>query len=501
MSAELQSRCAQSVSDETLSALRDDLLPPDEAERLRVHAAACVACRHRLDGFARVGAALRGQRLAGPSARLWDDVQAAITAGEHSQPRLASVWLPSAKSSRPAWRGLGALAAALLIALLFSLVLRSALVGHGGNITHIQPTATGPATWGPLETITPVPTVQVEPPIAGTPPDWHEYTLPAGFQLFFPVAVLSVAPSDGDTAYMCQGGEPATMLVTHDRGADWARVSDVASGTTCSSLTVDHTNPNILVSGSFLSVDGGASWQPLPTSSQIDTIAALAWSGRGAAYAMIGTQDAAGETLHIAMSEDGLNTWHTIDGGIAIGAGTGDELRRFWANPTNGHLLVATLSAFWQSNDGGQTWTRITLPGTDADGYVVQQPSGSGDWHICSPFDCTADGGRTWMSLPKFLPVTADGGGGAEFALAIASDGSLLVYGSGPTPGAFTIYKLPAGGSRWRDIGAIPAPPSAPGYGVLYEPELGTNGVLWSLPPGGKGAFSTYYSAALPAVN
>ncbi|MFI5274899.1 MAG: hypothetical protein ACHQ4H_17855, partial [Ktedonobacterales bacterium] len=54
--------CAESVSSETLSALRDELLPTMRATQLRVHASACAACRERLTAMDGVRAALLRQR-------------------------------------------------------------------------------------------------------------------------------------------------------------------------------------------------------------------------------------------------------------------------------------------------------------------------------------------------------------------------------------------------------------------------------------------------------
>ena len=82
---------------------------------------------------------------------------------------------------------------------------------------------------------------------------------------------------------------------------------------------------------------------------------------------------------HLAVSTD-LRSWRIIDQPI-IQAGTQgniNEVGRFWLNPTNGSLLVASTNAtpnpgsiqnfssaglpvrLWTSTDGGHTWTEIT---------------------------------------------------------------------------------------------------------------------------------------------
>jgi photosystem II stability/assembly factor-like uncharacterized protein len=506
MSAQTHARCTLSISDETLSALRDELLSEDEAERLQAHAATCAACRERIESFERIGAALRRQRLAGPSARLWADVRAAIIRGERTRASRGIVRLPwrmrDAAPGSP-WRGMGGLAAALVVALLFGLLLHGVLVGRSGKTTQVRPTAT---TQIPTATATPIPTATSMPPLRGEPPAWRQYSLPQGYSLYFPTSTLTVAPSDGNVAYMCDGGgeraspQLARVLVTHDRGAHWSQVSDVATGGTCNqTFIVDQIDPNVLVAGSdqsmSLSTDGGASWRPFSAHLHVSSVGPLLWSGGGTAHAILGTQDATGETLHFAVSTDGLRTWRNIDSGISTDPSTGDTLRQFWVNPVNGHLLAATFYAYWQSTDAGQTWSRVTLlPGDAPVDLVVQQPAGASDWHICSPTVCTTDGGRTWTALPQLVPPLADGSNPGEFALAITPNSSLLAYTTSPNE----LYSLAPGGTRWEDLGPLPMISQADSY-AAYAPAPGTTGTLWALPPGGKGAYNQYYSAPLPA--
>ena len=163
------------------------------------------------------------------------------------------------------------MAAALLIALLFGLVLRGVLVG---NVPTVQPTATTATTATPQH------------PTPVTPPDWQAQTVPDGITVAFPSASMTVAPSDGDTAYVC-GSTTSTGLtgnphvaVTHDGGAHWITRSDVPLGGQCTTLVVDDTNASIVVAGHtqpincttgcvnwqslYLTTDGGVTWQPFP---------------------------------------------------------------------------------------------------------------------------------------------------------------------------------------------------------------------------------------------
>ncbi|HEV2405360.1 MAG TPA: zf-HC2 domain-containing protein, partial [Ktedonobacterales bacterium] len=53
--------CPELVENETLSALRDDLLSGDEAARLREHLPSCAACQARLNEYDEVARALLRQ--------------------------------------------------------------------------------------------------------------------------------------------------------------------------------------------------------------------------------------------------------------------------------------------------------------------------------------------------------------------------------------------------------------------------------------------------------
>jgi hypothetical protein len=68
--------CPLGVTEDTLSALRDNLLSGDDAARLRAHLAECSACHAHMENFAAIQRALRAQETPDLHARVWRGVAA-----------------------------------------------------------------------------------------------------------------------------------------------------------------------------------------------------------------------------------------------------------------------------------------------------------------------------------------------------------------------------------------------------------------------------------------
>ena len=112
---------------------------------------------------------------------------------------------------------------------------------------------------------------------------WHAGITPGGGIVTDPGGVVTVAPGDGDIAYMCiaNGGARVAIWVTHDRAAHWTHVGDipVATGTNRCYPTVDGLQPNTMVVAviaanlvatpplryytSYATLDGGSTWRKL----------------------------------------------------------------------------------------------------------------------------------------------------------------------------------------------------------------------------------------------
>lgn len=128
--------CVERVAPERLSALRDNALPADEAQRLREHVAGCAACRARLANYDTLAAALRQQRELEPGERIVTGVRARLDATKSPLRRL--------RPSRRLWRGVATLAPVAAVILLFVFVL-SNLAGRWRPATSLTPTASAPA--------------------------------------------------------------------------------------------------------------------------------------------------------------------------------------------------------------------------------------------------------------------------------------------------------------------------------------------------------------------
>jgi hypothetical protein len=374
-------------------------------------------------------------------------------------------------------------------------------------------------------------------PIPLTPLNWQlGATLPDGINFLTGYDSFAIAPSDGTTAYACDispqpqgvpnpGGESSRFWVTHDRGAHWALARSIAgqSNATACTIAIDAFNPGIVVLASSyafrtappspnqtvdeVTFNGGTTWQSLASNQLILQPATVG----GVTYALRETQPDQSVnspiTTDLALSHDNLQTWTPIDAAI-LGASPQQKLLTYWLNADNGTILVETQDSasgnyrLWSSADTGQHWRELPasmVPGA----FAVQMPTGAAPWHICGlsagaqnekTLGCSTDGGVTWVQLPlpklaqvyasvnaSMLTGTAIGigsGGG----LALATDGALLLTAATATDArgnatGETLYRLPAGATRWQALGPAPEPI------VVYASGAGA-GTLWATPIG-----------------
>jgi hypothetical protein len=290
------------------------------------------------------------------------------------------------------------------------------------------------------------------------------------------------------------------VIVTHNRGASWARVADAPVGSGCS-MVVDALNPRILVccdygyspGGQAISTDGGASWRLASSSYGIVQLATVG----SRTYAILTVAVANGVVNRVGESDDGMRTWRMIDSTL----GGDSNYRWMWVNPATGALLVETLGGIWGTTSDGTQWTQIPLPITGAVDFRVQQPTAVQPWHLCvsyyaTPEDtstaiaCTRDGGTTWTQEP---PIAPGGTVALRELVGMPADGSLLVAS------ANNLYRLPSGSTQWQDLGATPTDSNG---GLMYAPS-DAGGCLWSFAAesdggGGADAATAVYSAAYP---
>ncbi|MGZ6390384.1 MAG: hypothetical protein ACXWQZ_14130 [Ktedonobacterales bacterium] len=383
------------------------------------------------------------------------------------------------------------LAPVSVAALLCLVSLCMLVAGCGASAVTAMPYRTPLATNMPFPTDTPtVPPVTT--PAVNAPLSWHTSTLPDSATLFFPISILTVAPSNGDVAYLCDGSQRpnARFYATHDHGVHWRRMTDIPASEPCNYPVIDAADANtVLFSSSLFTTDGGVTWQQRTSASQSPAILALA-TWHSLRYAIVDVSGTTGTHAMLAVSTDNMRSWHYTDPQLIAPHLTSSEVNSFqlWVNPSSGAVLATIRGRMWQSTDSGQHWSPLPGQQFPGDWVVAQAPQAGQLWHICLgfvsydgnvPFTCTGDGGRTWRDQPA--PVA-----GAD-PLAIDTDGSLLAHDS------MSVFRLPAGSNQWRALGNLPSfCGSGIGYAV-YAPS--TSGAWWAFPAGGKGACNQFATA------
>lgn len=192
--------CAEGVTPERLSALRDAALTPAEAERLRAHIATCAACRARLAGYDALAAALRQQRELEPGERIVNGVRA----------RLATRRL-RLRRPRGIWAGIATLAPVAAIILLFVYVF-SGLAGRARPATASTPTVVLPTPVATNQFGKPVyPTVT--PALVTLPPMTPSVSAATAWGALSPAATVQT-PSAANTLFSFDALSPdATTLI------------------------------------------------------------------------------------------------------------------------------------------------------------------------------------------------------------------------------------------------------------------------------------------------
>ncbi len=516
--------CALGLTTDTLSAWHDGGFRDDEEQRIRQHATTCAACQQRLDGFATVARALERQRELEPGDRIWRGVQNRI-----ASQRRTGITLP-----RPfGWSWQGVVSAA-------SVILVVGLLAYVFNAVRAQRSVPAPASTA-TSAITPTltPTLTSSVIIPGPQLVWQPTRFPSGVEVTSTSLALAppvVAPSDGNVAYLCvapgQGEATAHIYITRDRGQTWARGKDLPVGAQPPSsgnavvfmcgIGVDATRPDTAVVeagweqggasdperiATLVSSDYGAHWRILaPPQPFLSGQRIASYAGAIFAAGAVETQRDASAGAGLWVSHDQMTTWQ------ALPLPSGIHVSDFWLNPSTGALLLAAYgqgsvdSLLFTSVDGGVQWTPLSTPAIAQLHWVVQAPQGDKPWRMCgaaAPADdpsppeentltCSNDGGQTWASRPA-LNLAANPGKNPQAAapagvFALTSDGAALAVVGGATD---HLYRLPAGGAAWQDLGPAPMY-SQPG--PMYFPTP-TGGALWMNGSGSDVFRATYPSA------
>ncbi|GEM_PF-2126839 len=333
-------------------------------------------------------------------------------------------------------------------------------------------------------------------------------------------ASLTVAPSDGNTAYTCTAPSPplpspskvpASVWVTHDRARHWTRaapIPPVAHPFGWCWVVVDQMNPatavlavswgreaegpSLKTTVSFVTFNSGQSWQPLtsPQTSPQNFFVFEFATYHGVTIAIIGVNIDGGLSKWW-VSRNHMRTWQTINYQLPV-----QQIGQFWINPGTGELLAHGLLdnsdstvQLLDSHDLGLHWTTITVPVNFGWGSpLISPPVANQPWRLCgwappsasttNPEDesgtlmCSMDGGHTWVQRPRLTLLFAPPYDKATLDIAqefaVAPDGTVFAEYS-------NCYRLVPDTNEWQSIGPLPdttgtnlATVVIPGAGIIW---------------------------------
>ncbi|HEY8052547.1 MAG TPA: hypothetical protein VIE42_07050, partial [Steroidobacteraceae bacterium] len=250
------------------------------------------------------------------------------------------------------------------------------------------------------------------------------------------IAALAVDPKDARRVFAAVLGHPygsnaeRGIYRSLDSGASWQQVLYKDADTGGSAVEIDPANPQVVYAalwqarlgpwedknefngtggGLFKSTDGGTTWKKLTAGLPADLTQiniAVAPSTPSRIYAVAGTTEpgdyssAAG--LGVFRSDDGGETWTriTTDPRPALRIGGGD-LPIVRVDPTNPDVLYSTGIVTTKSSDGGKTWVSLRgAPGGDDYQNLWINPRDSRILALVSDQGAliTQNGGDTWST-------------------------------------------------------------------------------------------------------
>jgi len=319
------------------------------------------------------------------------------------------------------------------------------------------------------------------------------------------VIAVSVSPWDGHR--VLASGDILGIALSTDGGNTWQATFGLPSYE-MASFTWHPSNPNIVwagsMSGPVQSVDGGLTWQSMRNGmgppadgyysvpiekilfDPADSNHLLAFSGSHRQWPSPPGTDWGG----VWQSQDGGNTWarlSRVGDGCAYGvmaaayAGTGGSTPRA--------LYAAHASGIWRSRDNGATWQAIDngLPNLPAS-YVTADPTDANTLYA-SLFSGAAgqpggvfkstDGGDSWQPIPNGLTQNASGGSfSSTYAVVELAPGQpRLLITADLSWAVWTCYRSTDGGASWQPTPNPPHfyMPGASAYGLAFDPNNSNN--------------------------
>lgn len=459
MASSTTERCTLNLTDDALSAWRDDLLGRGEMRRISEHVPTCLACQQRSGGFERIRDALLGQRIPDMQTRVWRGLRASLDADiqrghrRWTQPT-ASTWLAT-------------LAAVLLITL-FATV----LYGHIGRVSL---PGSGTPTANPLATNTLTATAAITA-TATTPALGAWKRVDAVGRQGFPA--IAFAPSQPARGYACSvdptNNYRFVVSVSSDSGRTWqATELPGISGTLClvsvnpedpqDVVVVNNQTQNSIVIAR--SRDGGATW----TKPDVDNLAfdALGWAGSSLFVVTQVTENPVSSQVNLHVSMNGQPFVRLDNNGLVSGielggarfiTGLGSTVFLQWGQiqPPVGETTIV-------SHDGGQTWAQVTFHDGSQRVHLLNAATTATDdaLVLVGIYDSantqvvvSRDEGATWHKLPAASSSVPYFG-----YVAVAPDGTVFAVSNTvyqqDNPDR-NVYSAKAGDGQWGVASVLP---------------------------------------------
>jgi photosystem II stability/assembly factor-like uncharacterized protein len=200
----------------------------------------------------------------------------------------------------------------------------------------------------------------------------------------------------------------------------------------------------------YQSQDGGASWQRLAKLAKTDDLLLdnIVVDSSDPNTLLVGAWVVDHPDGGLFISHDAGKTWTTV------AAMKGQSIRALTQAPSDPKTLIAgTLKGVFRSEDGGQTWNRITPEGSmdlhEVESIAIDPKDPhtiyAGTWHL--PWK-TTDGGANWHNIKQGLIDDSD-----VFSIIIDPTTPNVVY----TSACSGIYRSDSAGELYHKIQGIPS--------------------------------------------
>ncbi len=230
----------------------------------------------------------------------------------------------------------------------------------------------------------------------------------------------------------------------------------------------------------YLTHDGGRSWSKTtlgtipsaPEGHRLDFTLHFSDAQHGVALAGDYLEPGGADTDFIPVTclgwttDDGGSTWRPIPDAPCW-------RRDWWASADVGLLLDVEIGspATWLTRDGGQTWTKGTLPSeapstavllftlaSDGTPQLVTSPGWTSmDVRTTRPGTVleSHDDGRSWAAVREVAPPGDGAGAGSAGSVVLGPDDWLITWMRDPAS-ARTVYETRDGGRTWREVVTLP---------------------------------------------